>query len=444
MQIQKKICPSFIITLLIALFTLSTPILALADENEMTAEEIQSFSIDANAAISVDFDTGKVLYDQDSQTVQGIASITKIIGLYIVAEQIKDGKLTWEDAVPISNYAAELSVAQDLSNVPLHQGVTYTVKELYDASFIQSGNAAMVALAEKIAGSEPAFVDMMQELLHTWGIEDAKLVNASGLNNSYLGENIYPGTSSTDENEMSAKDLAIITRHYINDFPEVLEVTSTATKTFGEGSYSPIEMTNWNWMLPGFINAYDGVDGFKTGTTDFAGACFVGTAVRDGQRIITVVLNAHAHNTDPSARFTETSKLMDYSYNAWTQTEVLAAGTQLADQKTVTVDKGKEETVSVSLKDSIQLWVRNDMNLDTVVATPTFTEAASAATVEAPIAKGIEVATVSAALPEDTLGYLESSDAAPRSSLITDEAVEKANIFVLGWRAVTNFFNNLF
>ena len=266
-----------------------------AEETTFTAEEIKNFSIDAKAAFSVDFDTGKILYDQEGETPMGIASVTKIISLYLVAEQVKQGKLTWEDPVEISQYAADLSVAPDLSNVPLHRDVQYTVKDLYEASYIQSANAAVVALAEKIAGSEPAFVDQMKDKLTEWGITDAKIVNASGLNNTYLGENLYPGSTSTDENELSAKDVAIVARHLLQDFPEVLEVTSTVTKTFGEGSYSPVEMVNWNWMLPGFINAKDGVDGLKTGTTDLAGACFVGTAVRDGQRIITVVLNVNGH-----------------------------------------------------------------------------------------------------------------------------------------------------
>jgi len=95
--------------------------------------------------------------------------------------------------------------------------------------------------------------------VQSWGITDAKIVNASGLNNAYLGENIYPGSTSTDENELSAKDVALIARHLLQDFPDVLEVTSLSTKQFGEGSYSPVEMVNWNWMLPGFTNTKDGV-----------------------------------------------------------------------------------------------------------------------------------------------------------------------------------------
>lgn len=419
------------------------PLVSYADDTAISTTEIQDFSIDAKAAFSLDFDTGKILYDQDGDTAMGIASITKIISLYLVAEQVEQGNLAWDDTVEISQYAADLSVSPDLSNVPLHQDVTYTVKDLYDASYIQSANAAIVALAEKIAGSESDFVDLMKEKVSSWGIDDAKLVNASGLNNSYLGENIYPGSTSTDENELSAKDVAIVARHLLQDFPDVLEITSTTTQTFGEGSYSPVEMVNWNWMLPGFTNAKDGVDGLKTGTTDLAGACFVGTAVKDGQRIITVVLNVNGHAENPSVRFIETGKLMDYSFDAWEQVEVLPANAELSDTKTVAVKDGKELTVSVALKDSLTLWVRKDMDATAYTTTIDYNDQFVDAALQAPVSKDTEIGTVTASIPADTLGYVDESSTISRS-LVTTDIVEKANIFVRGWRGVTSFFSNLF
>ncbi|KPG69375.1 serine hydrolase [Enterococcus sp. RIT-PI-f] len=419
------------------------PLVSYADDTAISTSEIQDFSIDAKAAFSLDFDTGKILYDQDGDTAMGIASITKIISLYLVAEQVEQGNLAWDDTVEISQYAADLSVSPDLSNVPLHQDVTYTVKDLYDASYIQSANAAIVALAEKIAGSESDFVDLMKEKVSSWGIDDAKLVNASGLNNSYLGENIYPGSTSTDENELSAKDVAIVARHLLQDFPDVLEITSTTTQTFGEGSYSPVEMVNWNWMLPGFTNAKDGVDGLKTGTTDLAGACFVGTAVKDGQRIITVVLNVNGHAENPSVRFIETGKLMDYSFDAWEQVEVLPANAELSDTKTVAVKDGKELTVSVALKESLTLWVRKDMDATAYTTTIDYNDQFVDAALQAPVSKDTEIGTVTASIPADTLGYVDESSTTS-SPLVTTDTVEKANIFVRGWRGVTSFFSNLF
>lgn len=108
-----------------------------------------TFKVNAKAAFAVDAQSGKILYDQDGEKTMGIASITKIIGLYIVLDQVKEGKLSWDDKVSISDYAENLSITPDLSNVPLHKENTYTVKELFDSAIIQSANASMVALAEK-------------------------------------------------------------------------------------------------------------------------------------------------------------------------------------------------------------------------------------------------------------------------------------------------------
>lgn len=401
-----------------------------------------NFSVAAKAAIAIDAETGKIFYNQDADTPMGIASITKTIGLYLVEEQIKDGKLNWDDPVTISEDVAALSVAPDLSNVALNAGEDYTVKELFEASIIASGNAAIVALAEKIAGSEPGFVDLMRAKVESWGITDATLVNASGLNNSYLGDNIYPGTSSKDENLMSAKDVAIVARHLITDFPEVLETSKTPTKVFGEGTTSQVEMVNWNWMLPGFLNYKEGVDGLKTGTTDLAGACFVGTMVKDGQRIITVVLNATNHESDPSARFVETSKLMDYTYANWKQEEVLPADSQLPDMRTIAVKDGEELTTKVVLKDAVTLWVRKDMDKTKLTLTPQLNKEAKDKELEAPVNKGTKLGTATVALAEDTLGYVD--DTSHSSEIIVAKSVAKANFFVILGRNIKNFFTNLF
>lgn len=397
------------------------------------------FSVAAKAAISVDFETGKVFYDQDGKTPMGIASITKILGLYMVEQQVKEGKLKWEDPVAISDYAAAISVHPDLSNVPLHKENQYTVKELFDASVIQSANAAIIALGEKIAGSEPKFVDMIREQLKAWGITDATIVNCSGLNNSYLEGNIYPGTAATDENLMSARDVAIVARHLIKDYPDVLEVSKTTSKMFGQNTQSPVEMVNWNWMLPGFVSAKEGVDGLKTGTTDLAGACFVGTMVKDNQRIITVVLNATNHQADPSARFVETGKLMDYTYANWKQEEVTKAGAEVPDHKTLPVKKGKELTATIALKEPVKLWVRTGMNLQDVAIKTTLSENE----LTAPVAEGDKVGTATVSLKEDTLGYLDNN-VIHSTDIVTTQAIEKANFFELAWRGITDFFTNLF
>lgn len=180
MGTKKKHFALLLATLLLTLGSFLPTLSVQADE---------AFSVNSQAAFAVDATSGKILYDQDGEKTMGIASISKIIGLYIVLDQVKEGKLSWDDEVAISDYAETLSIAPNLSNVPLHKENTYTVKELFDSAFIQSANASMVALAEKISGSETAFLTVMNDQLKEWGIENATIVNVSGLNNVYLGAN---------------------------------------------------------------------------------------------------------------------------------------------------------------------------------------------------------------------------------------------------------------
>ncbi|KAF1304875.1 serine hydrolase [Enterococcus sp. JM9B] len=433
---SKKIRTLFALVFSLILLVSITPIRANAAESD--------FQVDAKAAISVDYETGKILYNQNADTPLGIASITKIIGLYLVEEQVKEGKLAWDDTVEISDYAEELSVTPDLSNVPLHKENQYTVKELFDSAVIQSANASMVALAEKISGSESKFVDLMKEKLKSWGITDAVLVNASGLNNSYLGEHLYPGSSADAENTLSAKDVAIVARHLLIDFPDFLEVSKTTTKMFGENTQSPVEMVNWNWMLPGFINAKEGVDGLKTGTTELAGACFVGTMEKDGRRVITVVLNVAGHEENPSVRFIETGKLMDYSFENWSLEEVSTADATIPDQKTIAVTDGKELKAPIVLKDSVKAWVRKDMDQTQTTIQPTFDKKlVDKETITAPVAKDQTIGTATLQLTQDTLGYLDDAQL-PTTDIIVNSNVEKANFFVLTGRKIATFFSNLF
>ncbi|HBC2493981.1 TPA: D-alanyl-D-alanine carboxypeptidase, partial [Enterococcus faecium] len=286
--------------------------------------------------------------------------------------------------------------------------------------------------------------ERMKEQLKDWGIKDATIVNASGLNNSYLGENRPEGTGENDENQMSAQDVAIVARHLILDFPEILDVSSTTTQMFGENTQSPVEMVNWNWMLPGFVNYKEGVDGLKTGTTELAGACFVGTITKNDQRIITVVLNADGHAENPSARFNETDRLMDYCYDNWSEKELGKANASIPSLKTIDVKDGKESTVPVVLKSPVKVWVRNDMDTGKLTITPTLDKKqVTDNEIQAPMDKGTKIGTATITLADDKLGYLEDNNA-PSTEIITDKTVEKANIFVIGWRRVAEFFGNLF
>jgi len=406
----------------------------------ITAQAADDFSVNANAGYAIDADSGKVFFNQDGDTPKGIASITKTITAYLVLDAIKQQKITWEQEVTISEYAEKLSTVPDLSNVTLVSGQKYTVKDLFEAMIVQSANACAVALAELIAGSEHTFVNQMREQLTKWDIKDATIINASGLSNVYLGDHMYPGTQENDENLMSARDVAIVAQHLIKDFPEVLETSKIKEKTFAPNTSQPDEMKNWNVMLFEGPNYKEGVDGLKTGTTDLAGACFVGTIQKDGRRVITVILNALDQSNNENARFTETGKLMDYCLNNWSQQEVTSAGQTPTDKKELKVTDGKEKTVPLAMEKPVKLWVQSDMDpKDLTIKTTLDQSLLDSNAIIAPVHKNEKIGTVSVSLTQDTLGYVQKNEGAT-ADLVTKNNVEKASTFELIWRKITGLF----
>ena len=404
------------------------------------ADETQNnFSIDAKAAIAVDADTGKIFYAQDSTTPMPIASITKVLSIYVVYDKIKNEELDLLDQVVISPQLAELSTKPELSNVALVANQAYTVESLIHASLIQSANAAVMALGEKVAGSQEQFVNLMRQKAESLGITDAKIISVSGLNNRDLGDFRYPGTGDDEENEMSAQDVAIIAKHFIADYPEVLNITSTVQESFGENTAQPSIMQNWNQLLPGLPLQKEGVIGLKTGTTDLAGACFVGVIRQNSREVITVVLHANNQANNSNARFVETSKLMDYALNQWQEITLSATDLTNAIQSKLAVIDGKQASVSLKVNDPYKLWV--PVQFDSTQLK--YEEQLEVQSIQAPVQMHREIGTLIINNPTDNYGYLPDSQT-PESQIkiVTANAVEKENFFVLWLRQVKNIAQN--
>ncbi|WP_245174719.1 D-alanyl-D-alanine carboxypeptidase PBP3, partial [Streptococcus suis] len=300
----------------------------------------EDFSVAAKHAIAVEVSSGKILYEQDAETKASIASISKTLSIYLVYEALAKGEITLDTMVDISDYPYSLTSNTELSNVNL-DARSYSVRDLLNASLITSSNSAIIALAEKIAGSEAAFVDRMKAKVQEWGITDTKIVNVSGLDNTDLGENIYPGSSPEDVNMFSALDVAIIARRLILDYPQVLDITSLNAYDFGGYTYY-----STNQMLSDGTHARGGVDGLKTGTSNSAGSSFLATTQQAGMRIITVVLNANDGLTSPENRFVATNDLMNYVYSNFSLVTLVKKGEAFEDSK-IKVFNGEKETSPV-------------------------------------------------------------------------------------------------
>lgn len=414
--------------------------------NKAQAEDI--LDINGDAAILVEAETGRVLYAKNADQVLGIASMTKMMTEYLLLEAIKEGRVKWDQEYAVSEYVWKVSQDRALSNVPLRRDGKYNIRELYQAMTIYSANAATIAIAETIAGSEGNFVKMMNEKAAELGLKDYKFVNSSGLNNSDLKGNHSVGNED-EENVMSARATAKLASRLLKEFPEVLETASTPKMKFREGTDDEIEMQNWNWMLPGLVFGYEGVDGLKTGTTEFAGLCFTGTAMRNNTRYITVLMNARDANgstANKKARFDETKKMFDYAFSNYSKEEIIPEGYQVKGKKSLPVTKGKEDKVKIEVKDAITLVVKNgekeNYQPQLLLDKKKLNDKGE---LTAPIKKGEKVGTLTIkAENEQDIAFLnENGQESIQVDVVAAQDIEKANWFVLMMRGIGSFFGDL-
>lgn len=401
----------------------------------------ETLDIEADSAILVDVETGKILYAKNADVALPPASMTKMMTEYLVWEAIEKGDISWDTTTQISDYPYSISANTSFSGVGLKQSQDYTVKDLYKAMAINSDNATTIALAELIAGSEGEFVKMMNKKGKEMGLPDFKFVNSTGLDNKSLGDNYPEGTDPNATNLLSAESAALLAYKLIKDYPEALDISSIPVTDFGGQ-----EIRNWNHMLAHdttFLKQffYEGVDGLKTGYTDLAGYCFTGTAERNGNRLISVVMKTGSEEK----RFQETAKLLDYGFSKFETKELFPEGYQLKDETTLPVAKGKEEKVSISTNKAVTIPVKSGQekqysikyNLDK-------DKLNKEGELLAPVKKGEKVGTAEVVFKGDKdYGYI-TKDKGNTIDLVTNEAVEKSNWFMLTLGAIGDFFVDLF
>jgi len=398
----------------------------------------------AKSAILVDYNSGQILYEKDASKVYPPASMTKMMTEYLVMQALHSKKLTWNTKVSISDYVYQISQNRAYSNVPLKKDYEYTVRELYEAMAIYSANGATIALAEKVGGTEKNFVDLMNKTAKKFGMTSAHYINSSGLENEDLGK-FAPYGDSKASNQLSALDLAKLAYHVIKDYPDALEISKIPLKNFTAGVDAPIQMVNWNYMLPGFgANMskfkYDGVDGLKTGHTDLAGYCFTGTVNRNGHRLISVVMGT---NSD-AQRFEQTRALFDYGYQQFTDKTIAKKGQLIKGSKTVPVHNGKKGEVNVAFGDSYKTAVASGekvaTNFKVVLDKSKLNKDGS---LEAPVKKGEKVGYVTLSHKGDThYGYLYNTNS--KVPVIAAEQVDRNNWFVRMLKGIGSFFSSIF
>lgn len=305
----------------------------------------QISSVGATSYIVMDYETGTVLAASQADQPKPPASMTKMMTQFVILDQIKQGKLQWDEMVTVSPRAAAIDEAQ----IQLIANEKMNVRELFIAMSVQSANDATVVLAERVAGSEESFVKMMNQKAKQLGMKNTHFWNSTGLN-----KGSYPDPPGGNEKHvMSARDTAILVSQLIKAHPDIIKFTSMPKYTFFKGTPRERQYDNWNQMLPGLDKYYQGVDGFKTGFTNAAGYCFTGTAKRGPFRLLTVVMGTKSQG----ARFTETQKLLNHGFDQYEVKTLIPAQHSVPHHGHLMLPNGVEKSVPVVVKEQIRLPV---------------------------------------------------------------------------------------
>ena len=256
-------------------------------------EEGVSLPLSCASAVLMEKETGTVLYEQDAHTRREPASVTKIMTLLLVMEAVDAGRLSPDDMVTVSPYAAGMGGSQ----VYLEEGEQMPVSEMIKCVTVVSGNDCAVALAEHLAGSETAFVSQMNQRARELGMADTTFLNCTGL--------------PAQGHETSAHDIALMSRELLLHHPAIRDYTTIWMDTIRDGAFG---LTNTNRL----VRFYQGATGLKTGYTSSAQYCMSASAERDGMELIAVVMKS------PSSpqRFEDAKALLDYGFASCAMTTV--------------------------------------------------------------------------------------------------------------------------
>ena len=350
--------------------------------------------LSATAWLLVDATTGEVLIEHNADEQLPPASLTKMMTSYIASDEMSKGRMQPDEMVNVSEKAWRMGG----SKMFIKEGNQVAVKDLLRGIIIQSGNDASVAMAEHIAGAEDAFADLMNQQAQLLGMNDSHFENSTG----------WPAEGHLT----TAKDLGLLARAIINDFPEHYALYKEKYFT-----YNNIRQPNRNRLLW----SDKAIDGLKTGHTEAAGYCLVSSGVKNGIRLIAVVMGTDSEKS----RARESQKLLSYGFRYYRTESIYQKNEEL---KSVRVWKGQSEQLSLVVGDDVIMTLPRDARqaLDLELELPT--------TFEAPIAAGQEMGVVRISLDGKTL---------KKVPVVAAEAVEEAGFFARFIDSIKMFFAEL-
>ena len=370
-------------------------------EEETAADTGLEVELSAETAILMEAETGTVLFEQDADKELPPASVTKVMTLLLIFDALKEGKISLDEEVTTSEYAASMGGSQ----VFLEVGEKQTVDTLIKCIAVASANDACVAMAERIAGTEEQFVQRMNERAKGLGMEHTNFVNCNGLD--------------TDGHETTARDIALMSRELILNYPQIFDYTQiwmeniTHVTAKGESEFG---LSNTNKL----IRQYEYATGLKTGSTSQAKFCLSATGAKDGIQMIAVVMA----EPDAKSRTKDAIKLLNYGFgrcNFYKDENVLE------EPVYAEVKKGKEDKVTGMCEEKFQYVDFDNTDFSQI------RKEVEMETLNAPVEKGEEIGKVSYFLNDNLIGKVpilaETSVGKMKFTDAVSEILEKAASF---------------
>ena len=332
--------------------------------------EAAELEIAAPSAIVIDGATGTVLYEKNAHERLAPASVTKVMTLLLVMEALDRGQISWEDRVTASPAAA----AKGGSQIYLEPGEQLSMDEMLKSVVVSSANDCATALAEHVAGSETAFVTLMNERAAAMGLEDTHFVNCTGLDDE----------PNAAEHLTSAYDLAMISRELLRH-DRIRDYTTIWTDTVRGGSFG---LSNTNKL----VRFYEGTTGLKTGYTSAAGHCLAASAKRDGMELIAVVL----HCGSSVDRFESAKALLSYGFANY----ALVDGEPPYPLSPIPVSLGEQDLVTPILRQTAPILIEKS-ELSRITKTLDLPEG-----LDTPVASGQQLGTMTISAGEKVLAQI--------------------------------------
>ena len=356
------------------------------------AEGNTDLGLNAKSAILMEEATGNILYESNPDERLPIASVTKVMTMLLIMEAVDSGKISLDDMVTVS----ENAMSYGGSTMFLETGEQLTVNDMLKGIAVASANDGCVAMAEHLAGSESAFVDMMNEKAKELGMENTHFMNTNGLDE--------------DDHYSSARDVAIMSRELMKH-ETIFNYTSIWMDTLRGGKF---QLANTNKL----IRFYDGANGLKTGSTSKALCCLSAAAKRNDMQLIAIVLGAPTS----AERFASAKSLLDYGFANYAVNTQITAGDEV--QK-IAVEKGVDKEVGVVAGDSCSTLVKKGQE-DNITKEIKIDE-----TITAPIEAGQKIGTMTISRDGEVIADID---------LNASSAVEKKGIGLI----IKDFFATIF